>query len=136
MSTRRGFLKLFGGGAAAAATAGPGALARAAAKPLGLDALELGASAMVAHPPPAGPAIFDQPQYALRLAKLMGRTAEQHAFHKRRTDVYRLDPDLAGYHSLALHAKIALQRERNYARELDENKGWLEAALQGWFDEQ
>jgi hypothetical protein len=69
-----------------------------------------------------------------RLAKLGVRTAAQHAFHMRRQNVHVLDPDLAGNRSMALHAKIRLQREREYWRSINGERGYLEAQIAGWFE--
>jgi hypothetical protein len=69
-----------------------------------------------------------------RLTKLLGRTAAQHAFHLKRTNVHQLDSDLAGYRSFSLAAKIRTQRERDYWRSLEGEKGWLEATMLGWLE--
>ena len=71
---------------------------------------------------------------ATQLAKLGMRTAEQHAFHVRRQSVSTLDPDLASYRSMALHQKISIQRQRDYWRSLEHERGYLQATIAGWFE--
>lgn len=129
---RRGFLGFMGG----AAVAGPGMVKEAAAKTLA----DLSLGGIGGFPPsspyPSG-AInsLGQMEWASKeLAKLGLRPAAQHAFHKRRTQVHSLDPDLASYRSIALHRKISIQRERQYERELRETKSYFEATVAGWFD--
>jgi hypothetical protein len=68
------------------------------------------------------------------LAKWIGRTAAQHAFHMKQTHVHQLDPDILAWRSIALHEKIRVQREREYWRQFNGQKSWFEAQISGWLE--
>jgi hypothetical protein len=133
---RRGFLGFLGG----AAVAGPSMVKQAAsARIADLNVASL--SGGIGLPPwgdaapnssigPGG----DHAWEITRLTKLLSRSAEQHDWHRKRMMVQALDPDLGSYRSMALHHKIRQQRVRNYAREFDNERTGLEAAIAGWFD--
>lgn len=130
---RRGFLGFLAGGAVAV----PGMAKQAVASSMADLSLE-GISGVVAGDGGFGPvaASIGQSDWAAKsLAQIVGRTAQQHEYFKRRTRVDRLDPDLATYRSLALHAKIAMQRDRDYQRNLESERGYFEAVVAGWFDD-
>lgn len=129
---RRGFLGFLAGGAVAA----PGMAKQAVASSMADLSLE-GISGSVVGDGSFGPvAVIGQSDWAAKsLAQIVGRTAQQHEYFKRRTRVDRLDPDLATYRSLALHAKIAMQRDRDYQRHLESERGYFEAVVAGWFDD-
>jgi len=130
---RRGFLGFLAGGA----VAGPGMAKQAAAATLA----DLNVAALAGGIPGEDqgygapfPMPGDQSGWAqMQLAKLLSRTAEQHAHFKRRQRVHTLDPDIASYRSIALHQKIAMQRERDYARNLRDERDNLQAHILGWF---
>lgn len=132
---RRGFLGILGG----AAVAGP-SMAKAALTTIA-DTSVVGLSGGVPVPDWGAPGyaspgipVSDSSWQIGRLAKLIARTAEQHDWHRRRTAVQSLDPDLAVNRSMALHMKIAIQRDRNYARGLEYERSDLEAQIAGWFN--
>ena len=130
---RRGFLGFLGG----AAVAGPGMVKEAAAQTLAdLSVSGVGGSLVggLGYGVPSAQQTSMAPWAADRLAKLVGRTAAQHAFYKARTEVYKLVPDLAANRSMALHRKIGLQRDRDYERSLEGEHSSLEATIAGWFD--
>lgn len=132
---RRGFLGLLGG----AAVAGPGMAKQAVAAGLGdlmLPGVGSGALAFGMGAPPMAASQSAGGNWAVgRLSKLVLRTAAQHEFHMKRQYVSSLDPDLAVNRSMALHMKVRLQREREYWRNIEGERGWLEAQIAGWFDE-
>ena len=111
---RRGFL----GFAAGALVSGP-ALAREAAAQTVLSGggmLSAGMNYMsgVEAKTGFGPSEDDWAQR--QLANLLGKTAAEIAREKRRLTVHVLDGDIAGMRSLAWHAKIAMQQDRDYER--------------------
>jgi hypothetical protein len=69
-----------------------------------------------------------------QLAKLTTRTASEHARRQREQYINALDPDLAVYRSFALHAKISIQRKRDYWRGVENEKSWLQRRIEGVFD--
>ncbi len=134
---RRGFLGFLAGGA----VAGPGMAKQAAAATLAdlnVAALAGGIAGEDSYYGGSTGAIKSGRSSSgwakVELAKLLTRTSEQHAHFKRRLRVHTLDPDLASYRSIALHQKIAMQRERNYARNLRDEIDNLQAHILGWFD--
>lgn len=129
MTSRRGFLGFLAG----AAVAGPGVVKQTAAATMA--DLQLNGIAGTLAFDGIGHVDGGGEHWAAReLAKLVGRSAAQHAFHKRRMSVHALDPDLVGYRSFSLAAKINIQRERNYANSLEDNRDYLGARIAGWFD--
>jgi len=132
---RRGFLGFLGG----AAVAGPSMAKQAVAATLSdmsVAALSGGVLDQGLSQPIGGFASTSGhlEWAATQLAKIGMRTAEQHAYHARRQAVVTLDPDLAGYRSMALHQKLSIQRERNYWRGLEHERGYLQATIAGWFE--
>lgn len=133
---RRGFLGLIGG----AAVAGPSMAKQAIAASLGdtlLSQVGGGALRSGGDAGPAAPWVSDggDSHWAVkRMAKLALRTAAQHAFHIRRQNISSLDTDLAANRSMALQMKVRLQREREYWRQLEGERGYLEAQIAGWFE--
>lgn len=131
---RRGFLGLMGG----AAVAGPSMAKQAAATMADLSlpgmprAELLGAVVQSGYGYDGAPGGNDRARNSL--AKLLGRSAAQHAFHKKRLMITQLDPDIAGYRSFSMSAKIAMQRDRDYERDLEGERSRFEAILAGWFD--
>lgn len=136
---RRGFLGLIGG----AAVAGPGMAKQAIASSLGdlsLAGVTSGAGNMLnaagssiggGYPVPGvSPADYAREQ----LGKWLGRTAAQHAFHMKQMHVHQLDPDILAWRSIALHEKMRIQRVREYWRQFDGQKSWLEAQIAGLFE--
>lgn len=125
----------FFGFAAGAAIAGPKMAKHAVAETLGDLSLALPSTGLgYGGGMPQVTSDSGSNQWAFNnLAKLVGRTAEQHAYFKRQQFVNALDPDLASYGSMSLSARIAMQRERDYERSLNGEKGYLEATIKGWF---
>jgi hypothetical protein len=131
---RRGFLGFLGG----AAVAGPSMAKQAVAATLSdmsVVALSGGALDQGLSQPVGGYGSSSShlEWAASQLAKIGMRTAEQHAYHALRQPVVTLDPDLAGYRSMALHQKLSIQRDRNYWRSLEQERGYLQAMVAGWF---
>lgn len=131
---RRNFLGFLGGAAVAAP-----AMAQSAAQslttaglPEGINTSLLNYAAGSSYPgnAPSGP---DRAADALKaLTRLGMRTQDQHAFYRREVHVGGLDADLATFKSFSLSAKISIQRDRNYERELEHKKQTLQAVLSGW----
>lgn len=129
---RRGFLGFMGG----AAVAGPAMVKEAAAKAaadlsLGKAGMLAGSMGGLAPPGGLGPAVSGSLiDHLMRgrdmLKKLGAMTASDRARLKRRFDVYALDPDIASYRSIAMHAKIDWQRERNLTARLAERHSFWE----------
>lgn len=129
---RRGFLGLLGG----AAVAGPG-MAREA---IGMAATQIGgvnggvgglvanygAQATTGMNYTGGLAEPSRNWAAEQLSKLIGKTAAEIAKEKAGIYVHSLDPDLAEMRSIRLHAKMRIQREREWQRMYDREKGHLE----------
>jgi hypothetical protein len=132
---RRGFLGFMGG----AAVAGPSMAKQALAQSVG--DLSLGGIGMsygglgVPLPASMGARSISSASWAAsNLAKLVGRSAAQHAFHRKRIQPVALDPDLASYRSMSLGARISMQRDRDYERSIEQERGYLEATIAGWFE--
>lgn len=74
---------------------------------------------------------YDPTEWARReLADFLGRSASELARQRIETHVDRLDPDIACMQSIALQAKIRMQRDRTFERNLSQQRGWLERQLQ------
>jgi hypothetical protein len=56
--------------------------------------------------------------------------AEALARKRRSTGVDMLDPDLAVMRSLSLTAKMSMQRDRNFARQFENEKHWLQRQIE------
>lgn len=130
---RRGFLGILGG----AVVAGP-AMAKQAVADLSSTYLGSvsGASGLVGGYGMPTMALAGQsigPNFAAELATLIGRTAAQHREEIAKLHVHTLDPDIAEYRSMRLQAKIRMQRERDYWRNLNQQKSWLQRAAEGLF---
>lgn len=142
---RRGFLGFLGG----AAVAGPGMVKTAAAH--GMESLSLGqvAGGFSTGYGLEGPAFataamdvadvspLDAGHWAQReLAEFLGMTAKDLVERRRATHVSVLDPDLAVMRSLSLTTKIRMQRDRQFERGLEEQRGYLarqlERAIKNW----
>jgi hypothetical protein len=62
---------------------------------------------------------------------LRSMTRDQRAELKRRLgDAYRLDADLASYHSLSIGARMEMQRERNIEAYLASRRSWWQGVLE------
>lgn len=128
---RRGFLGFIGG----AAVAGP-SMAKQAVTALSDTALGqvsgsgVGSAGLfaqsVGYPAPS-------PDIAAQLANLAGRTMAQHREEMAKVYVNVLDPDIAEYRAVRLQGKIRMQREREYWRQLAQEKNWLQRAVEGMF---
>lgn len=121
-----------------AAVAGPGMAKQAVAASLGdtfLSGVGGGALGWGELAPAPGISSAGGGTWAIeRMAKLALRSAAQHAFHIKRQHISSLDPDLAANRSMALQMKVRLQREREYWRQLEGERGYLEAQIAGWFE--
>lgn len=129
---RRGFLGFIGG----AAVAGP-SMAKQAVTALSDTALGqvsgsgVGASAGMFAQSVGYPS--QPPDMAAQLAGLIGRTMTQHREEMAKVYVSSLDPDIAEYRAVRLQGKIRMQREREYWRQLANEKNWLQRAVEGLF---
>ena len=130
---RRGFL----GFAAGAAVAGPG-MAKQAIEKAAIELADLqipgnypGAPIGLALQSGIGSTIDSAVRAQDILAQIAGMTPFLRAKYKGRTPVNALDPDIASYRSIALHAKIDWQKERNLDSILRERKGWWEKVAAG-----
>ena len=52
---------------------------------------------------------------------------------KRRQYVDALDPQIGALRSVALHRKVAMQRDVSYARSQSQERGYLEGMIAGWW---
>lgn len=126
---RRGFFGLMAG----AAVAGPSMVKEAVASTtadlripgVGLQTIYDGMSGG-----PIGSADGGSMWAVKELAKLTTMGAEALARKRRSTGVDMLDPDLAVMRSLSLTAKMSLQRDRNFARQFENEKHWLQRQIE------
>lgn len=65
------------------------------------------------------------------MAKLANLTVAQRARYKKQMHISQLDPDIAGYRSLSLSAKIDWQRERQLDAQISERKTMWQRILDG-----
>ena len=129
---RRGFFGLMGG----AVVAGPSIAKTAIAS--GFEGLSIGGTAGLGQLANAGFATdaipfgdVDDTDWATQeLANFLGRSAADRARERLETHVDRLDPDIACMQSIALQAKIRMQRDRNFERNQAQHRGWLERQVQ------
>ncbi len=136
---RRGFFAFAGG----AAVAGPGMVKEAAAKAaqemaLGGRMLAGGSNIVGSAGAPIGYAqasasgLIDRVLHGNNmLAKIVGMTAAQRAKFKRDQPIYAIDPDIAGYRSISLSAKLDWQRERQLERAINERKSIWQRMAEG-----
>ena len=75
---------------------------------------------------PYDPAYWPQKE----LAEFLGRSAADLARERLETHVGQLDPDIACMRSIALQAKIRMQRDRTFERNRAQQRGWLERQVQ------
>ena len=138
---RRGFLGFLAGGAVAAP-----ALAQQAVNSIGQVSIgvpvDVGSN-YVSGALHAGKGLFDPgpnrspvDQARHQLTKLAGRSAARIAWEKQQIGVHVLDADIASMRSLAMHAKIRMQRERQWQRSQQERKSYLERVISGFFNEE
>lgn len=130
---RRGFL----GSVVGAAVAGPAMAKQAIAS--GLEGLSMGqtglgglASAGSYGLNQAFQSPGDDPlEWPKReLAEFLGRSAADLARERLETPVGQIDPDLACMQSIALQAKVRIQRDRNFERNRKQQRNWLERQIQ------
>lgn len=135
---RRGLLGLLGG----AVVAGPSMAKQAIASGLeGLSMGQTGLRGLASAGVEIGGYVYDTASkdqsveydpvaWAKRdLAEFIGRPAADLARERMETDVDRLDPDLACMQSIALQAKLRIQRDRNFERNRQKHQNWLERRL-------
>lgn len=131
---RRGFLGLLGG----AAVAGPSMAKQAVASmaelslPSGL-AINGGLSTVASQlayptaPLKAWSPASEAADLGQMLIDLMGR--KDHEQRAAKQYINGLDPDLAVNRSMALHAKMAIQRRREYWRSVETERSWLQQRI-------
>lgn len=126
---RRGFLAFLGGGA----IAGP-SMVKAAATQTVADLAIPGVGIGLGPQMPVGGPISDEMSWLDRnkrdLVTLLGRSMDWHRAEMRKTEVRSLDPDLAAMRATSLSWKMRQQQERNYWRELDGRKSWLQRVIE------
>ena len=133
---RRGFL----GSVVGAAVAGPSMAKQAIAS--GLEGLSMGQTGLGALASASSYGLNETQQYPVPqeeydpvawakrdLAEFIGRSAADLARERMETGVDRLDPDLACMQSIALQAKLRIQRDRNFERNRQQHQNWLERRL-------
>ena len=128
---RRGFLSFLGG----AAVAGP-SMARAAVTPVA-ESLSVPGVGLPSGYYGGGMPSMDEGEDIARevtrlrtgLAKLLGRSAEDLARERRSMSANWLDPDLAAMQSLSLDYRLKKQRDRNFQRQQEEQRGWIESRI-------
>lgn len=134
---RRGVLGFLAGGA----VAGPSMAKQAIAS--GLEGLSVGGMSGLAS---AGVEIGDYASAAngpfegleydplawpkKELQDFLGHSASDLLRQRLETHVGSLDPDIAGMQSIALQAKIRMQRDRTFERNRAIQHGWLERQLE------
>lgn len=132
---RRGFLKFL----PAAAVGGKRALVEAAERLVLPGVVNPGlAGSGGGAPAPDGSPLDDDPSRRIWATKRLFQLANPVHLEQRRQDawhVHALDPDLASMYSMSLSAKIVIQRERNYQRALDADRGFYGRVLSGLWDE-
>ena len=128
MSTRRGFLKMLGIGAAAApmAPAAVGDLTLSGVNVAGMGGLHFGGEAVQN---PATSLGYSQGWVQRKVAELMSPSAKAERWQN--TNVFSLDPDLHALRSMSLGSKIAIQRQRNFERSEASARSYVERLLRG-----
>ena len=130
---RRGFLGFLAGGA----VAGPSMVKQAATATMtdmSLPGIAInGMGAMASIPSGAYPGDY-QEDWVGRMAKVALRSKAEHQERQRQQYISGLDPDLVTYRSFALHAKIAVQKKRDYWRSIENEKSWLQRRIDGIMD--
>lgn len=133
---RRGFLGVLAGGA----VAGPAMVKEAAAKVA--EDMALGKAGMLSQGVFGVPgsqvtsgavgSVIDQvTRGRSMLAKLGKMTAADRARAKAGQTIYAFDPDIASYRSIALHAKLDWQRERQLERIINDRRAWWQRLADG-----
>lgn len=128
---RRGFLGFLGG----AAVAGP-SMAKAAVTPVteALSVPGVGMAGLYGGPQGGSIAADDTAGEIFRLkgmlTKFLGKSPAELARDLRAVSVYALDPDLAAMRSMSLDFRMRKQRERNFARQREDERGWIERRIQ------
>lgn len=135
---RRGFLGFLGG----AAVAGPSMAKQAIASGLegmhvnglGTMLVEKGANFGMGYASATGDPVdgrYDPLEWPKReLADFLGRSASDLLRERLETHVGQLDPDIACMQSIALQAKIRMQRDRTFERNRTQQRRWLERQVQ------
>ena len=127
---RRAFFGLLGG----AAVAGPQAVKSAAEMTLADVRLSSSGPGVPSIGYPDAVAISDDGSWAkASLSRLLGKSHAQAEMEKRRQYVDALDPQIGALRSVALHRKVAMQRDVSYARSQSQERGYLEGMIAGWW---
>lgn len=131
---RRGFL----GSVVGAAVAGPSMAKQAIAS--GMEGLNLGGMLEkgvsiggmgYASATNAVAENYDPLEWPKReLSDFLGRSSSDLLRERLETQVGQLDPDIACMQSIALQAKIRMQRDRTFERNRAQQRGWLERQVQ------
>ena len=133
---RRGFLGFLAGGAVAAPAMAKQAAASMAdlSLPHGLamtQGLSSAAGQLVGGYPTDPGKLWSPASEAADLGQmlldLMGR--KDHEERAAKQYINGLDPDLAVNRSMALHAKMAIQRRREYWRSVETERSWLQQRI-------
>jgi hypothetical protein len=138
---RRGFLGFLAGGAVAAPAMAQHAVNSIGQASIGIpiDAGVLGFASQAAgsgysNVKEAYDTFSPQDHARASLLKLVGKSAELIAYEKRQQSVYQVDADIAAMRSLAMHAKVRMQRERNWQAQQNSQKDYLSRVIDGWFE--
>lgn len=126
---RRNFL----GALTAVVGAGPKAVAKAAA-PATMEALSLTGISAMGEEVQSVPFREDKTYAQNALAKLLGKSKQQHERERKNYHIYSLDPDTAGLRSVSLGSKIRMSRRIQYAQGLRREEYHLTAIVRGWLD--
>jgi len=124
---RRSFLKFLPAGVIGARQA-----AAEAAEKLALNGVSGSMSLSGAPSTVAGPIGIGNDWARANLKRLID--PEWLAYRKQQVAVGALDADLAMMKSIALGRRIDMQRDRNFQRETDRERSYLEKTIAGFFD--
>jgi hypothetical protein len=120
---RRGFLKLMGAAPIAAPVMAKEAAANMVAE-LPITGAKIGASLSPSQP--GGPPPSNIGWAVKDLRRLFTMSAQELARRKQLTSVHTLDADLASLRSIALWKRVQMQRDRNFERDIANEKSWLQ----------
>lgn len=129
---RRKILKGLFGGAVAAPLAARAAVAHTVAD-LSLPGVALGLGSQQSYGNAVAGVISDMSwldRNKRDLAMLLGRSMDWHKSEMRKTPVSSLDPDLAAMRAPSLSWKMRQQQERNYWRDVEGRKSWLQSIIE------
>ncbi len=126
---RRAFLGFLGG----AAASGPALAKSAASASLADLSIPNALSGGVGFVSNATASMMDDTGWAKdRLTHILGKTATQIAFERRRHHIGALDPNIGALRSVSLQSKIEWSRSLSYDRNAREEKSYFQAVVEGW----